>query len=158
MLAKLLCGRVDTAVLQGLLDLEGGTEGGDQNHVVGGDLVLGNLSLTVTVVDETNAAAGQVVIHEGIVDNLAQQVDLPVGMPLEGRECHMDGPLHTETESEVAWHQHLEPAQGQNRGRQRAFALVLTEILDTLNHLSGIVIRHAVELPESHGTRIYATP
>ena len=154
MLAELLRRRIEAAALQRLFDLQSGTESGNEHDILCGNLPLLDAPVTIAVVDETNPTLCEVLIDERIVDDLTQQIDLPVGMSLECGERHVDRPLYAITEAEVARHQHLKLTHSQSRGPKRTLALVLTEVLDALNYRPGVVIGYAVELLEGHGARI----
>ena len=149
-LAVLLRIGVETCLLQRLLDLQGGAESGDQDDVVGADLLLRDASLPIGVEQEVDAPFLQVVVYEGIVDDLADEADRAAGIFLERGEGHVNCPLDAETEAEMPGNQEFQVAYGEAGGAHRPLADFLAEVLDALNDRPLVMIGHPVEPGEFH--------
>jgi hypothetical protein len=81
----------------------GHPEGGDQDDIARLEL-LDLLAAAVAAVEELHPQLDELLVHLGVVDDLVGDVDVPVGMDLEGLVGVLDGALDPVAEAHLAGH------------------------------------------------------
>ena len=117
--------RVDSPCVQFLLDLHCGSECGNNDDVIRGQLLPRHQLLAGGREDEADAPIAKVAIHVGVVDHLTEQEDAPVRVGFHCAVGDLDGVFHPEAESEVARQQQPQGPEVQRGGGEVPLAGVL---------------------------------
>ncbi len=93
--------RVHPNLFEFLLHLQRGAEGGNDDHVVGRELVERDELLPLRGAQELDPPVPQVLVHVRVVDHLREEEDPFVGVLLQRLVRDLDRLLHAEAEAEV---------------------------------------------------------
>lgn len=93
---------LDSLVEQERLYFERGAERGNDDDIIGMNFIPRNELFSVSVHDKADAATLQVVIDLLVVNHLAKEIDLLVGVFLNGAITYFDSVLHAVAEPKMA--------------------------------------------------------
>src|SRR5580692_5544000 len=94
--------RCDADFTQLCFDLEGSSEGGDDDNIVGSQGVEGDELSSMGVLEKPDAQGPEVSINLRVMDHFAQEEDAAAGVFAGRAEGDLDGVLYSVAESEVA--------------------------------------------------------